>query len=427
MSVKIILEDDSEGPAATYSGAMPTPSTPPPQPLGLHHDQQPAAPRTRLQDLDALRAFALLGIFLVNVQLFVEPAALTGAAPVYDDAASDLVNAVVGALFAGKFYILFSFLFGYSFTLLWDASARRGVAVVPVALRRFLGLFVLGLAHGLLLFTGDILLTYALAGLILLAARHASISAARTAAITITAIMGVGLLGLAALLGAVEQFGGLSAEELSGAGFGPAPELLRTDYASYLAGAYPLTLPNLLLVQGPVALAMFFLGLAAAKARWIETTTAPRLRRMLLIGLAVGLPGGVASGWLQVYAGTTSGELLAFALATLTGPFLTAAYVAGLLLAFRTGPGARLRAAMAPAGRMALTNYVAQSAVMALVFTSYGAGLSGSVHPGTAVVLCLAVWAAQLGLSALWMRRFARGPLEGLHRALTYWRAPRWT
>lgn len=392
----------------------------------------PASTQRRLHDLDALRAFALLGIFLVNVQLFVDPAVLTGGPPAYDDAASRLVNAVTGALFAGKFYILFSFLFGYSFTLLWDASARRGAGVVPVALRRFLGLFVLGLAHGLLLFTGDILLTYALAGLILLAARNASISAGRTTAIVITAIMGVGLLGLAALLVAVEQFGDLSAAELSGAGIGPDPELLATDYPAYLAAAYPLTLPNMLLVQGPVALAMFFLGLAAAKARWIERTTAPQLRRVLAVGLAVGLPGGVASGWLQVYAGTLSGELFAFAIATLTGPFLTAAYVAGLLLAFRTGPGARLRAAMAPAGRMALTNYLAQSAVMALVFTSYGPSLlgipalSGIVPPGGAVVLCVAVWAAQLGLSALWMRRFARGPVEGLHRALTYWRAPSW-
>ncbi|RZU63144.1 DUF418 domain-containing protein [Zhihengliuella halotolerans] len=383
----------------------------------------PAPAPSRVLDLDALRAFALLGIFLVNVQFFVDPGMIVNQRA-ETDALGDVVNAVTAAVFMGKFYLLFSFLFGYSFVLLWDASARRGANVTRVALRRFLGLFVLGLAHGLLLFTGDILVTYALCGLILLAARHASVAAARTTAIVLTVVIGLGVLALAAMMFAMESFmdfDSLVAEEAGG-----LEGLLEGPYLHLLLGMYPMTLANVLFIQGPVALAMFFVGLAAAKSRWIENATTTRLRRILIVGLAVGLPGAVATGWLQVYAGSLPAELFAFGIATLTGPFLTAAYVTALLLAFRSGAGAKLRAALAPAGRMALTNYLTQSAVMALVYTDYGLDLGGRVHPGAAVLICLGVFAAQLAFSAFWMRRFERGPLEGLFRAFTYWRAPSW-
>lgn len=383
----------------------------------------PAPAPARVLDLDALRAFALLGIFLVNVQFFVDPGMLVSQRA-ETDTLGDVVNAVTAALFMGKFYILFSFLFGYSFVLLWDSSARRGANVTRVALRRFLGLFVLGLAHGLLLFTGDILVTYAVCGLILLAARHASIAAARTTAIVLTLALGLGILALASLMLAMASF--MDYDQVVAESAGGLEGLLDGPYIHLLLGVYPMTLANILFVQGPIALAMFFVGLAAAKSRWIENTTTARLRRILTIGLAVGLPGAVATGWLQVYAGTLPAELFAFGVATLTGPFLTAAYVAALLLAFRSDAGAKLRAALAPAGRMALTNYLTQSAVMALIYTDYGLDLGGRVHPGAAALVCLGVFAAQLAFSAFWMRRFARGPIEGLFRAFTYWRAPSW-
>ncbi|GHD11425.1 DUF418 domain-containing protein [Zhihengliuella salsuginis] len=395
----------------------------------MTHEDTPNAPApvapapSRVLDLDALRAFALLGIFLVNVQIFVDPGMLVNQRA-ETGPLGDLVNAVTAGAFMGKFYILFSFLFGYSFVLLWDATARRGADVTRVALRRFLALFVLGLAHGLLLFTGDILLTYALCGLILLAARNARVSTARTLAIVLTAVIGLGVVALSALMLAMESFMDLDTAAAMQAG--SLDGLLEGSYSQFLLGMYPVTLSNMLLIQGPVALAMFFLGLAAAKARWIEHATPSKLRRVLAIGLAVGLPGGIATGWLQVYAGSLSAELFAFGVATLTGPFLTAAFVAALLLGFRSRAGAKVRSALAPAGQMALTNYLAQSAVMALIYTDYGFDLSGTIHPGTAMLICLGVYAAQLALSAVWMGRLRRGPLEGLFRAFTYWRAPGW-
>ncbi|GAA3706523.1 DUF418 domain-containing protein [Zhihengliuella alba] len=380
-------------------------------------------------DLDAIRAFALLGIFLVNVQTFADPASLLGV-PSPTDAAGTAAHALVAGLFMGKFYILFSFLFGYSFALLWQATARRAAAAgrpddfAAVAMRRFAGLFVLGLAHGLLLFTGDILLTYALAGMLLLGLRYIGTRPARVTAGIIVGVIGAGMVGIAALMGlalSAPEFESILQGELAG-----TAELLSQPYAEFLIGMYPSTLASMVFVQGPIAFAAFLIGLSAAKDRWFERLTRRTLVRVALVGAAVGLPGAIATAWAYVGLHPLVGSTAAFGLAALTGPFLTAAYVAALLLLFRSGAGRRVRSALVPAGQMALSNYLGQSVVMVMVYTDYGLDLANRVHPFAALGICAGVFAVQLLLSAVWMRRFARGPVEGLLRALTYWQRPSW-
>ncbi|MEV7898793.1 DUF418 domain-containing protein, partial [Streptomyces cyaneofuscatus] len=122
--------------------------------------------------------------------------------------------------------------------------------------------------------------------------------------------------------------------------------------------------------------------------------------------------------------GAARWEIPAFILGMLTAPALSAAYASGLLLWFTTPRGARLAARLAPAGRMALTNYLAQSVVMALVFTGYGAALYGRV--GAAAVLggTLLFYGFQLAASAWLMSRHRLGPVERLLRAVTLWGRP---
>ncbi|MEE1621513.1 DUF418 domain-containing protein [Zafaria sp. J156] len=378
----------------------------------------------RLAELDALRAFALLGIFLVNVQFFADPARFEGL-PTPQDPAGTAVLAFVAALFTGKFYILFSFLFGYSFVLLWNACHQRGQDIVPVALRRFGSLLALGLAHGLLLFTGDILVGYAIGGAVLLASRAIRVRTATRLGIWIVAAIGVLMGLLAGLMALIEPW--LASDPAFTAALEAAARPAEEGHLASNLALYPTTLGGILVGQVPLVLGLFFLGLASGKARLLERGITPRtLRRTALTGLAVGLPGAAVSAWGAELSQSYTGFVAAFAASTLTGPFLTAAYVCLLLLAFRTAPGGRLRAALAPAGRMALSNYLAQSVVMCLVFTDYGLDLAGALHPGSVVALCLGVYALQLAVSALWMARFGYGPVEGLLRAATYWRRPTW-
>lgn len=99
------------------------------------------------------------------------------------------------------------------------------------------------------------------------------------------------------------------------------------------------------------------------------------------------------------------------------------------LMLFQRDAGARIARALAPAGRMALSNYLLQSLACALIFTGYGLGLMGRVSPGLGVLIALGLFAGQMAASAWWLRRFAYGPVEWVLRALTIgrWQAMRRT
>ncbi|MFE9010727.1 DUF418 domain-containing protein [Streptomyces cyaneofuscatus] len=334
------------------------------------------------------------------------------------------------ALVQTKFYLLFSFLFGYSFTLQMDAAERDEAPFAPRMLRRLLGLFVLGALHAVLLYPGDILTTYALLGLILLAARAVDPARMWRAALRVYGVVA----GLYLLLGAAvalvdtgEGDEGLaasaaSAAELTAAYRGGPADVVRANmdaWSDILVG---------LLMMGGMVVAAFLAGFVAGRRRLLADTGTPertaRLRRVCLWGPAVGLPGGVLMAAGAVGPLGARWEIPAFILGMLTAPALSAAYASGLLLWFTTPRGARLAARLAPAGRMALTNYLAQSLVMALVFTGYGAALYGRV--GAAAVLggALLFYGFQLAASAWLMSRHRLGPVERLLRAVTLWGRP---
>ncbi|MEV4387065.1 hypothetical protein AB0J68_15310 [Micromonospora sp. NPDC049580] len=146
---------------------------------------------SRIADVDALRAVALLLILVVNIAFFASgyPFHLVPD-PAHDSWGDQAARWVVEALPAMKAYLLFSFLFGYSFTLQLDSAARRGVDFAPRFRRRLAGLFVLGILHAVLLFQGDILTTYALLGLVLLATRRVAVGTALRAAVLLTGGIG---------------------------------------------------------------------------------------------------------------------------------------------------------------------------------------------------------------------------------------------
>jgi len=391
-----------------------------------------SSPPARLLHLDALRGFALLGILLVNIGAFASAFFGLGVGdPQFAGPLDRAVRWAVALLFETKFYLLFSFLFGYSFSLQMDSAERAGKAFVPRMRRRLLGLLLLGLAHAVLLYLGDILSTYALLGLVLLALRGCADGQLQRWARR--------LIGLTALAWALL---GLLLLMTSSGGF--APELQAQALAAQQAYVespasvvaqhlreLPSTLGVVWLVQAPCALAMFLLGRLAGGRRWFEgegwreglRQWAPRGRPAL--GLALGLLGSVCYASVAAMALGDGWTLLALALDLLTAPFLTLSYVLGLMALFQRPAGARWLAWLAPAGRMALSNYLLQSLVCALIFTAYGLGLMGQVAPLGGVLIALALFAAQLCLSGWWLDRFAYGPVEWLLRALTLASWPR--
>lgn len=385
----------------------------------------PASPR--LLSVDALRGFALLGILAVNIWAFADPYYATGTPnPAYPSMLDQGVRGVVALLFETKFYLLFSFLFGYSVTLQMDAAQRAGAPFMPRMLRRQAGLLGLGVLHGLQLFNGDIMALYAVLGLILLACRHrAPRSAVRTGC---TILLTGGAIWLA--LGTLAW--------LSGAGMPDSGEEVQARLAAYSGTAlhtlrhhmanWAETAGSLALLQCASALAMFFLGFAAGRMHLLEQPQ--RLdaigRKVFLLVLPPGLAGACAYTALVLWSADMTLQIIAYGITQLTAPLLTATYVFGMLALFKTAPGRRLQQALAPMGKMALSNYLGQSVLLNLIFTGYGLGWSNQLPP-LAVLACVpAIFGAQMALSRWWLRRHTYGPGEWVLRAITTASAPRW-
>ncbi|MFI6576885.1 DUF418 domain-containing protein [Nocardiopsis sp. NPDC050513] len=376
----------------------------------------------RIPQVDALRGFALLGILIVNIGYLASAYHGSGIEdPAFRSPLDQAVRAVVAVFFEAKFFLLFSFLFGYSLTLQTDSAERRGVRFVPRFLRRLSGLFVLGAVHAVLLFPGDILTTYALLGVVLLTLRRLQPRTAVTVAVVLLAAVGAVYALIALGLHAV---GGAGVDPAAAETAAGAAEALRGDAAS-VVGAHLAELPDVLFLlaffQAPSALAAFLFGLAAGRRRVLAEPLAHgrALVRLQWVGFTVGLAGGLVYAHASLAHPGGAYQVLALGVDVVTAPLLAAAYAATVLRLSTGRYGSRLTDALAPPGRMALTHYLGQSLVCALLFTGYGAALVGRVPPLGTVVIALALFAAQAAVSRRWLRHHPYGPLEWLLRVWT--------
>ncbi|WP_022872712.1 DUF418 domain-containing protein [Nesterenkonia alba] len=420
----------------TGAGTSPQPGHPG---WGQQPPQAPEASATprRLDAVDALRALALLGIISVNVWFFTSPEAILGEMTNPPESSADqLVRFASTAIFEGKSYVVFSFLFGLSFVLAWASAHRQGADVKRRAKRRSVGLIVLGVLHGFFLFMGDILLAYGLLGLLLFAMRNTRTKTALIVAgvfYAVGATLFVGLGALSAVFDAITVEGDADIKFTL-----VDPALLQEwysggvlSYFGFQAIAYPLAAINIIFGQGILAFACLLVGLVVGRERIIERTMAGEFStaRLLSIGLPCLLAGGAVSligAWLawgppgsafDVGVGT---HMLGQTLAVAAGPFQAAGYVILLLLAFRSGAFDLVLRVLAPAGRMSLSNYLGQSLVLALLFSGLGFGLAGELNAGLVGLIVVLIWLGQIIFSHLWLARFKRGPVEIPFRAWTY-------
>ncbi|WP_431894020.1 DUF418 domain-containing protein [Nonomuraea sp. bgisy101] len=375
--------------------------------------QTVAPPTRRIHEIDAVRGFALAGILLANIGFFADPGYATGsgAMPITEGP----VAALVSTLVLTKFYVIFSFLFGYSFTL---QMRSWGDKVKGRMLRRCLGLFALGVAQGFLLWIGDILTLYAALGLILLAMRNVR---PRTAVITGSAIIGVLTVVWLALAGLtlLDPAAGTAAA-VDHAAVARAEALVTgspLDFLTYQFETYPTLAAFVWLGQGPMAMALFLFGMAAGKSRLFEERErwAHLVPRVQLVGFGVGLPAAVFFTWSNTASG--SWQLVGLAVNDIASLLLSAAYVVTLLQLVRRFPA--VGAVLSNPGRVAASNYIGQSVLMCLVFTGYGLALGGKLAPVAVMGVAVLIYAVLAALSAWWLRDHRYGPIEYALRALT--------
>ena len=387
----------------------------------------------RLEVVDILRGVAIFGILLVNMELFTTPIYQTGTAyRLWPGWANQTVDWVIRFLAEGKFYTLFSFLFGFGLAMQMERARVRGVRFVPLYVRRLLVLLIIGAAHALLLWIGDILVTYAVLGFVLLLFRNRRPRTVLTAA-------GACLL-LAVVVNAAPAAVALYADraaatEPSDVDQTDATLELLAQQATrvYTQGSFAeivrqrlrdlrfLYSFEILVVFG--VLTMFLLGLYAGRRGLFHDVGAHRalIRQALWWGGGIGLAGNLAFAMTATHESSLADLISAIGF-EVGAPALSVAYMSGLTLLTQQAAWRARLAPLAAVGRMALSNYLFQSVICTTIFYGYGLGLFGKVGPAAGATLAVAIYAVQIPLSGWWLRRFQFGPVEWLWRSLTYLR-----
>ncbi|GAA4718079.1 DUF418 domain-containing protein [Sphingomonas lutea] len=385
---------------------------------------QQAPAKDRIQLVDALRGFALLGIFLANILIFSGWEFLTdaGRAALADASAIDWQHRFHKFFVDGKFYTLFSMLFGAGFALQLERLTQRGADGLRIYRRRVLILLGIGLVHQWLIWDGDILVLYALMGLILPAFHRLSDRALLAwSALLIFAVPIAGVLTVNAA-GWPPDAGLLALSERVAVALGAVnPQdgvtwLRRTDFDGWFSWVMsgPIYSWGIRLMSWRIfkVLGIMLLGM------WIGRRVASGsllndrrlLWRVLAGGLLIGVPANVAY---------TYGKQWQTDWPSLIGTVpLALAYAAAFALAWPRAQ--RVLGIFSFPGRMALTNYLTQSIICILVFYGFGLGQVGYWPPAAFYTFALAVFLVQLLLSRWWLRHHAQGPMEALWRRGTY-------
>jgi len=377
----------------------------------------------RIELLDALRGFALFGILLANILywsgwVLVPDPAVLGVASEQARHAQHLFHYT---LIDGKFYTLFSLMFGIGFSLQLTRLERRGADGVRIFRRRVLILLGFGLVHMVFIWDGDILTLYALLGLLLPCFRGWSDRRLLVAALLLilSPIAGVALFDALdwAPHRALYAFGDGIGASLGGTPTDPIGWLQREDpqaFVSWVLGGWPYSIGTRLESwRIPKVLGTMLIGMMLGRRLAAGSLLADRrkLWAALLAGLAVGGPLSI------LYALTPRAGQASLPAILGTVPLALAYAAAFLLLWGRARPV--LRVFVWP-GRMALTNYLGHSLLGILLFYGIGFGLIGRLGPAGFYGIAVAIFAGQILVSRWWLARFGQGPMERLWRRLTY-------
>ena len=371
---------------------------------------------------DVLRGFALFGILVVNIP-FMALSSENGARGEYvQGALNGSVALLMLALFAGKFYLLFSFLFGFSSGYIVKNERSNRWRWV----RRCIVLMALGGLHFTFLWHGDILFMYGAFGLLLIPFFFRTDRTLKIWTRIIYSISSTILIVLGSLIYIAERY---FPEESSA----PLPEsgldeVLRNS--TFLASIAPRVdlwvwgvLGAGLILQGGFAFAAFLYGLRTQRSGFLkEPFDTQRISRMIKNGLIFGLPIQVVCATIAIRNEQSADVSEAINLATLffaflAAPLLSMFYVGVILKLIMTKP--HLVAWMRPAGRMSLTVYIGESVLASLIFGPWGLGLFQKVEIWAVMLIALAMWLLLVWASTQWLKRYSQGPLEWVVHQLT--------
>ena len=327
---------------------------------------------------------------------------------------------LIAALFAGKFYLLFSFLFGYSsnYVIRNDRSNRARW------IKRCFALITLGAIHFTFLWHGDIIFMYGLLGLLL---TLFFFKEDRTIKIWSRIIFSISTV-LVVLIGALAYIAEYLLKEDLGSSTVPSlDEILRNgtflDSIPARLEVWLLSISSGIFLQGGLAFAAFLLGVRLARSNFLSSPIDKAANSKLMKkGLVFGLPIQVIAAVIlvrneQATEPSESIYLISLFTSFVAAPLLSMFYVGVIRKLVEERP--QLVSWMKPAGKMSLTIYISQSVITSLIFSPWGLGLFQDLQTWQVFLLAFIIWLLLSYLAALWLKRFNQGPLEKLVSSLT--------
>jgi uncharacterized protein len=392
----------------------------------------PVLRQERIEAVDILRGVAILGILIVNMGIFSLPEDLP-AHQIWPNAVDGTVQRLILFFAQEKFKTLFSFLFGLGLAVQMMRAEGRGARFLPLYLRRLCVLFLIGVAHFLLLWDGDILHDYALDGFILLLFRRRSL---KTLLVWASIFLSIPVLfyGLTTYYSITRQVNPQLMNWISYENEDEDQKTIEETRRIYSRGTYAemitlraRELPKDLTpeIEDAYMIAIFLLGLYAGRRRVFHDISAhrPFIRRVQGWGLMIGIAGNAvfAAGGSFDPAPTSVMQNVGRMCLVFAAPAMSFFYASTIILLTQDEAWRRRLAPLAAVGRMALSNYLLQSLICTTIFYSYGLALFCKVSPSLGLLLTIIIWLIQFPLSVWWLRRFQFGPIEWLWRSLTYW------
>ena len=370
---------------------------------------------------DVLRGFALLGILVVNIQFM----GLSSAEGARGEWALGLANGsatfIIASIFTGKFYLLFSFLFGYSSNYIIRGERANRTRWV----KRCFILMALGILHFTFLWHGDIIFVYGIFGLLLIpfffrADKTLKIWARVVYLVSSTVIL---LVGVLVYIGEryfpEESFQTpmdtkLDQLLLNGTFMEAIPARLELWTYGVATGIF---------LQGGLAFAAFLLGLRMARGQFLSSPIDKQKNKQLMkVGLILGAPIQLLSAALLVWneqkaEPSEATHILALFVSFIAAPLLSMFYVGVIRKFVEEKP--HLVSWMKPAGKMSLTIYISQSVITSMIFGPWGLGLFQELQTWQVLLLAIGIWIGLVLFATHWLKKFQQGPLESLMGALT--------
>ena len=370
---------------------------------------------------DVLRGFALLGILVVNIQ-FMGLSSANGAQGEWTyGLANGSATFIVASIFAGKFYLLFSFLFGYSSNYIIRGERANRTRWI----KRCFVLIALGALHFTFLWHGDIIFTYGIFGLLLTFFFFRTDKTLRIWTRVIFILSATIVLLVGALVYISERY--FPQESFQSPTETKLDEiLLNGTFLEAIPARLELWIYGIstgVFLQGGLAFAAFLLGLRLARIQFLSSPIdTQKNSKLMKIGFLLGAPVQIIAAIIlvqneQSLKPSEAIYLLALFSSFIAAPLLSMFYIG--VIRKLVEEKSRIMSLLIPAGKMSLTIYISQSVITSVIFGPWGFGLFQDLQTWQVLILAFAIWALLVYFATKWLERYKQGPLEQFVNILT--------